>query len=181
MTTDSAITDITGTRARPFNHGRRLLLGALLSASAAALLPWALAEPVDNAEQGAFLGVSALLVGRLALEPGLAKRLYDALVAQNAQFPAQVRALLAQINEQDLTAATLQPALDEAQSPLASLPRQIASAWFLGIVGSGENAVCVAYEEALNATIVGDILKPPSYADGAYGSWAGKPEGARHG
>lgn len=167
--------------ARPFNPGRRLLLAAMLSAPVAALIPWALAEPVDDPGHGAFLGVSALLVGRLALEPGLASRLYGALVAQDAQFPGQVGALLAQINQQSLTAATLQPALDAAQSPLASLPRQIAGAWFLGIVGSGERAVCVAYEEALNATIVGDILKPPSYADGAYGSWASKPAGGQHG
>lgn len=166
---------------RPFNPGRRLLLAALLSASAAAMIPWALAEPVDNPEQGAFLGVSAVLVGPLALEPGLASRLYNALVAQDAEFPKHVAALLALINQQTLSASTLQPALDEAQSPLAPLPRQIASAWFLGIVGTGDKAVCVAYEEALNATIVGDILKPPSYADGAYGSWASKPAGAQHG
>jgi len=178
MSTDTAPIE---TGSRPFNPGRRLLLASLLSASAAALIPWALAEPVDNAGQGAFLGVSAILVGRLALEPGLARRLYAALLAQDARFPAQVGALLAQINQQSLNAATLQQALDEAQSPLASVPRQIASAWFLGIVGSGEAAVCVAYEEALNATIVGDILKPPSYADGAYGSWAVKPVEKQHG
>lgn len=164
-----------------FKPRRRLLLAALLSAPAAALIPWALAEPVDNPEQGAFLGVSAVLAGRLALKPGLAKRLYAALLAQNAQFPGQVSALLALINEQGLNAANLQTALDFAQSPLAPLPRQIASAWFLGIVGAGETAVCVAYEEALNAAIVGDILKPPSYADGAYGSWASKPAEVQHG
>ncbi|MEG1117047.1 MAG: hypothetical protein RSE46_18570, partial [Janthinobacterium sp.] len=48
----------------PLNPGRRMVLAGLLSASAAALIPWALAEPVANAEQGAFLGVSAMLVGR---------------------------------------------------------------------------------------------------------------------
>lgn len=36
----------------PLNPGRRMVLGGLLSASAAALIPWALAEPVVNAEQG---------------------------------------------------------------------------------------------------------------------------------
>lgn len=152
-----------------------MVLAGLLSASAAALIPWALAEPVANAEQGAFLGVSAMLVGRQVLDPALARRLYDALVAQDAAFPANVRALLALINAQGLQAAGLQAALDAAQSPLAALPRQIASAWYLGIVGTGEAAVCVAYEQALNAAVVADVLKPPTYSYGAYGSWARKP------
>lgn len=159
----------------PLNPGRRMVLAGLLSASAAALIPWALAEPVANAEQGAFVGVSAMLVGRQVLDPALAKRLYDALVAQDAAFPANVRALLALINAQGLQAAGLQAALDAAQSPLAALPRQIASAWYLGIVGTGEAAVCVAYEQALNAAVVADVLKPPTYSYGAYGSWARKP------
>lgn len=159
----------------PLNPGRRMVLAGLLSASAAALIPWALAEPVANAEQGAFVGVSAMLVGRQVLDPALAKRLYDALVAQDAAFPANVRALLTLINAQGLQAAGLQAALDAAQSPLAALPRQIASAWYLGIVGTGEAAVCVAYEQALNAAVVADVLKPPTYSYGAYGSWARKP------
>ena len=159
----------------PLNPGRRMVLAGLLSASAAALIPWALAEPVANAEQGAFLGVSAMLVGRQVLDPALAKRLYDALVAQDAAFPANVRALLTLINAQGLQAAGLQAALDAAQSPLAALPRQIASAWYLGIVGTGEAAFCVAYEQALNAAVVADVLKPPTYSYGAYGSWARKP------
>lgn len=165
----------------PLNPGRRMVLAGLLSASAAALIPWALAEPVASAEQGAFLGVSAMLVGRQVLDPVLARRLYDALVAQDAAFPAKVRALLNLINAQGLQAAGLQEALDaldaldSAQAPLAALPRQIASAWYLGIVGTGEAAVCVAYEQALNAAVVADVLKPPTYSYGAYGSWARKP------
>jgi hypothetical protein len=98
-----------------------MVLAGLLSASAAALIPWALAEPVANAGEGAFLGVSAMLVGRQVLDPVLAKRLPDALVAQDAAFPANVRALLALINAQGLQAAGLQrDALDAAQSPLAA-------------------------------------------------------------
>ena len=107
-----------------------MVLAGLLSASVAALIPWALAEPVANAEQGAFLGVSAMLVGRPVLDPVLARRLYDAQVAQDAAFPAKVRALLTLINAQDLQAAGPQEALDAlapAQAPLAALPRQIAA------------------------------------------------------
>jgi hypothetical protein len=45
----------------------------------------------------------------------------------------------------------------------------------MGIVGDGAKARCLAYEKALNAVIVADVLKPPSYAYDAYGSWAAKP------
>ncbi len=65
--------------------------------------------------------------------------------------------------------------MQRAFSPLAALPRKIATAWFMGIVGSGEKARCIAYESALNAVIVQDVLKPPTYAYGVYGSWAKKP------
>ena len=69
--------------------------------------------------------------------------------------------------------------LDGEHSPLAPLPRQIMSAWFLGVVGGGGSgdARCVAYETALNAVVVADVLKPPTYAYGAYGSWSAKPNG----
>jgi len=86
-----------------------------------------------------------------------------------------VRALLALINERKIDPLRLQKVLDAERSPLATLPRKIVSAWFLGIVGSGEQARCIAYETALNAVIVADVLKPPTYAYGVYGSWEKKP------
>ena len=69
----------------------------------------------------------------------------------------------------------LQALLDGEHSPLALLPRRIVSAWYLGIVGEGEHARCVAFETALNAAVVADVLKPPTYCYGVYGSWARKP------
>lgn len=55
------------------------------------------------------------------------------------------------------------------------MPRKVAMAWFMGVVGSGAQARCLAYEHALNAQIVADVLKPPTYAYGTYGSWARNP------
>lgn len=102
-------------------------------------------------------------------------RLYDALVAAQPNFPADVQALLALINERQIDPLQLQATLDGEHSPLAPLPRAILGAWALGVVGSGEGARCVAYETALDAVIVADVLKPPTYAYGAYGSWSAKP------
>lgn len=157
------------------DHGRRNVLAALLSASTAALIPWALAAPVADAASGAFLALSAIIAGRQSLDQVQARRLYAALCVDDAGFAAGVQALLAQVNARKLDAATLQQALDDDKSALAAIPRKIASAWFMGIVGSGAKARCLAYETALNAQIVADVLKPPSYAYGAYGSWTKQP------
>ena len=154
---------------------RRCLLASLLSTYTAALIPWALAQPVDNADQGAFLAISAILAGRRSLDAQQAKRLYDALKADDEGFPKMARELLALINERKIAPLQLQQVLDNEMSPFAGVPRKIAAAWFLGIVGEGAKARCLAYETALNAIIVSDVLKPPTYAYGVYGSWAAKP------
>ena len=154
---------------------RRAVLAGFLSAYTASLIPWALAQPAMDEGHAAFLALSAIIAGRQALNPALAQRLYDALVADDPGFPGTVRALLARIEREKLDAATLQQTLDGEGAPAAALPRRIATAWFLGIVGEGAKARCLAYESALNAVIVADVLKPPTYAYGPYGSWARKP------
>jgi len=154
---------------------RRFLLASILTTYTASLIPWALAQSVDDGDQGAFLAVSAIIAGRQTLDTHLAKRLYDALVADDKNFPAMAQQLLALINTRKIDPLHLQRVLDTEKSPLAGVPRAIAAAWFLGIVGSGAKARCVAYEIALNAVIVSDVLKPPTYAYGVYGSWIAKP------
>lgn len=159
----------------PSNPGRRRVLAGLLTAYTASLIPWALAAPVKSAGHGAFVAVSAILVGRQTLDAGLAARLHDALTAAYPHFTANAQALLAQINQQHIDPAQLQKTLDDAHSPLAPLPRRIMRAWCLGLVGEGEDTRCIAYENALDAVMVADVLKPPTYAYGPYGSWSRPP------
>lgn len=157
------------------NTTRRTLLRGLLTTYTASLIPWALAETVDSEEQGAFLALSAIIAGRQSLDAELANNLYKALVADDATFASGVKDLLARINKDHIEPMQLQKLLDTEQSPLATVARRIATAWFMGVVGSGDKARCLAYENALNAQIVGDVLKPPTYAYGPYGSWARNP------
>lgn len=154
---------------------RRQLLAGLLGAYTASLIPWALAQPAPPAERGAFSALSALLVGRAALDAAMASRLYDALAADDAQFAADTQALLALIEQRRIAPEQLQSLLDAEKSPLAPLPRKIVGAWYLGIVGSGARTRCLAYETALNAQVVADVLKPPTYCYGSYGSWSHSP------
>jgi hypothetical protein len=157
------------------NTTRRMILKGLLTAYTASLIPFALAEQIDSKEQGAFLAVSAIIAGRQSLDKTLANNLYQALVADDPTFASGVEGLLALINERHLDPMQLQKILDDEKSPLASVPRQIATAWFMGVIGSGNQARCLAYEYALNSVIVADVLKPPTYAYGPYGSWARHP------
>ncbi|MDW5441309.1 sugar dehydrogenase complex small subunit [Polaromonas sp. SM01] len=171
----NTLDDLLDNAASPSQPTRRVLLVGLLSAYTASLIPWALAQPVANAELGSFVAVSSLLAGRQALDTVLATRLYDALKADDPGFPAGAQALLTLINERKIDPLQLQQLLDSEQSPLAALPRKIVTAWFMGIVGSGDKARCLAYEHALNAAVVEDRLKPPTYAYGVYASWEQKP------
>ncbi|MBP6019159.1 MAG: hypothetical protein KA735_06685 [Burkholderiaceae bacterium] len=157
------------------NPTRRRLLGSLLTAYTATLVPWALAQPIKDDQHGAFVALSAILVGRQSLDSDHAQRLYSAFVEKFPNFPATVSALLKLINTKQISPMVLQKTLDAGHPELAALPRSIATAWIVGVVGDGNDALCLAYETALMSDIVKDKLNPPSYAYGAYGSWESNP------
>lgn len=154
---------------------RRLLLFGLVSAYTASLIPWALAQEASDPDNGAFLALSAILVGRQSLDTAHAGRLYAALVADDPGFPAAAGALLDMIERRRIDPMQLKKTLDDEKSPLSTMPWRIVTAWYMGIVGDGAKARTLAFETALNAQVVADVLRPPTYAYGAYGSWTRKP------
>lgn len=154
---------------------RRVVLAGLLTAYTASLIPWALAQSAPDADRGNFLALSALIAGRQSLDNELAMAYYDAIVTADPDFPAGVTATLALINDQSIDPVQLQALLDEQYPHLAGVPRKIATAWFLGMVEAQEGTRVLAYEQALNAQMVNDVLMPPSYCHGGYGNWANKP------
>jgi hypothetical protein len=155
-----------------FNTQRRALLFGALGATATAFsVPWALSRSAD-ALGTTFVPVSSYLLGRQVLDVGLAGRLHAALVDVFPEFPSTLQSLAELIAREPVEPLYLQALLDTAHPALAPWPRRIARAWAVGVVGDGKNARCVAYESALNAVIVADVLKPPTYAYGGYGSWS---------
>jgi hypothetical protein len=154
---------------------RRALLAGLVVGYIASYFPWSFAQAQRGAAGGAFLSVSKILTGRIVLDATQATRLYDALVIEDARFAEDVQALLALINERNVDPLQLQQLLDAEKSPLATVPKRIVTGWYMGIVGSGQKARALAYENALNAVVVSDVLKPPTYCYGEYGSWSVKP------
>jgi hypothetical protein len=157
------------------NPVRRGLLAGFVCAYTATLIPWALAQEVSDADKGPFLALSAILAGRQSLDAIQADRLYAALVADDGEFPAKTKALLDMIEQRKIDPLQLQKVLDDEKSPQSALPRRIVTAWYMGIVGEGPKARCLAFETALNAEAVADVLKPPTYAYGPYGSWTRIP------
>jgi hypothetical protein len=155
--------------------GRRVFVSAVVGGYVASLIPWALAQSSADAQRGTFIAVSAILVGQPSLDAAQGERLYTALLADDAGFASAAAALLAFIESRKIDPLQLQAMLDAEKSPLANVPRQISSAWWLGIVGTADKARCVAFETALNAQAVADVIKPPTYAYGPYGSWTRKP------
>jgi hypothetical protein len=157
--------------AGPRLHRRSVLLGsaALLAASFG---------PVQAAEAdpfAAFMAQSHLITGHDQLDEALGRRIHDRFREQDPAFDARLAVLAGFLARQPVDTAGLQASLDAAGSDAAPLPRQLARAWFTGVVGEGAGARCVTYAGALMNLLVADILRPPSYAYGPYGSWSKSP------
>jgi hypothetical protein len=168
--------DVVTVSANGETSARRRFLASAVGVYIASLLPrWPLAQPVADPNQVSFTALSAVLVGRASLDPNQGNLLYRALVSDDPGFPAAASALLSVIESRKVDPLRLQATLDADKSPLAPLPRKIATAWYMGVVGEGDRARCIAFETALNAVVVADVLKPPTYCYGPYGSWARKP------
>lgn len=159
----------------PADATKRRLLISCLAAYSASLIPWAWGQPVRDSGHAAFVALSAILTGRQALDSIQADRLYGALLESSQDFAQATQAVLKLINEQRIDPLALQKFLDDGHPALAGVPRQIALAWYVGVVGEGEHARCLAYETALMSVVVADRLKPPTYAYGTYGSWEKAP------
>ncbi|GGM08646.1 sugar dehydrogenase complex small subunit [Pseudomonas asuensis] len=163
---------------------RRVFLAGSLAAAGwvmgRQLAPLAYAADVAGMEpaKAAFMNVSQVITGRTQLDPGLSQRLYTALSENDPAFTDRIQAVHQYIVAHQIAAADLQAALDRDAKDLTTLPRQLATAWYMGIVGEGKQARCIAFEDALMYAVVSDQLKPPSYAFGGYGSWAVKPSEA---
>jgi len=138
---------------------RMLMIGSLF----ATIDPFATLRAATADVFSRFMQVSTVLTARQDLDPEIGRRLFDALCASDAGFAGRVVAL----------------PLDEAGAA-ADRPtsKAILDAWYLGVVGSGLQAVCITYVAALMNRTVADVLNPPTYAYGRYGSWAEKPTAA---
>lgn len=143
----------------------------LLSTRASA----ALAPPAQGQGLAAFTDVSKTLTARPDLNAGLALGLYGAFQKTTADFDQAVAGLQAALAagvlaQDDRTTFTGQQKTEQG------LAQAILQAWYLGVVGKANKAVCVAYVDTLSNRAVADVLVPPSYSYGPCGSWRSRPE-----
>jgi hypothetical protein len=158
----------------PHDPLRRTVLVGMLATYLGSSFPSAAAAPAGDAGD-AFIAASKILTGRGELDSTQSSRLYEAFVAADQQFADKVRALLAFIENRKIDPLRLQQVLDAEHLDFAAVPRQILRAWYVGVVGEGEEARCITFETNLSNVITADQLRPPSYCFGAPGSWTAKP------
>ena len=171
--------------------GRRTwLLGTCAAAAALAFtssarfgmpfgIPSAFADAPAGGGLDAFLALSQHLTARTSFNPVLGKRVYDALVHSDSQFPQNVGALNTWLQGHGgVPSDTVTQALQTDQPVLAKTVSAIMRAWYLGLVGEMPHVQVVAYESALMFDPVKDVLTIPSYCRDVPFYWTQKPAGA---
>lgn len=157
---------------------RRRILQGMGALAATSLLPSAIlpafADTPDNSD---FSDISMLLTGRNTLPAEYSRALFAAFSHIDSQFPQRLSRLKQWVTQNSVPAAALKTRLaaDSRVTDLADLPALILTGWYLGIAGSGDKAICVAYVDDLANQQVAAVLNPPTYAYGDYGSWAARP------
>lgn len=149
--------------------------GGLSAALAADAPSSALVTPPPD-----FQAVSAYLTGEAHLDAGLSARLYAGLLTADAQLPATLNALAQAISRHAGPPEALDAALTSADPKLVVAAKQILTAWTLGVTGTGVQARCLAFDDALSYRFVSDKTRPPSYAYGQYGTWSAQPVTVNH-
>jgi len=168
----------------PASYARRDLLVAALASVATVVAPtwstaaWAQVPAADASKR--FLDLSSFLTGKSDLDPVIARRTLQALIAGEKDFEQRYAALAAACDaaRQAGTLPTM-AAFDTSavgqDAALRATAVAIVSAWYLGRVGSGPSTQLIAYHEALMYRPTAGITTIPSYQLGGYGYWVPQP------
>jgi hypothetical protein len=148
-------------------------LGAVALAGAAGRLLSATRErtALDVAGPGLadFNAVSRILTGQPAPDPALALALYGAMRRATPDVDAGLAALKAVLAQGGDIVFT------DDQEAQRALSQAVLQAWYLGVVGKGKQASCIAYLDALANRAVAAELVPPSFSYGPCGTWQARP------
>ncbi|ALM81846.1 sugar dehydrogenase complex small subunit [Bordetella sp. N] len=168
----------------PASYARRDLLVAALTSVATLAAPtwstaaWAQVPAADASKR--FLDLSSFLTGKNDLDPVIARRTLQALIASSKDFEQRYAALATACAAArqagtlpDMAAFDTSPVSQDAA--LRATAVEIVSAWYLGRVGNGPSTQLIAYREALMYRPTAGITTVPSYQLGGYGYWVPKP------
>ena len=147
---------------------RAFAAGMAVSVLLAAFRDSSAATPSDPA----FLGLSQALTGHADLDAVTAARISQGFGQLYPEMKAHFPTLVALAAEHPQPNALLAAA---TQSGLAEPALAIVAAWYMGTVGKGQDAISVAYADALMFRPVADALYPPTYSLGGPGWWTAEP------
>lgn len=151
---------------------RKVLQGAAVGLVTAAAPGLAAAQTSAVSD---FAKVSSFLTGKNVLNNDVAAALLNAFTTIDPSFAGKLSRLSQLISSDVVTTDNLDRTLEGTSADLVHLPRSILSAWYMGVVGTGAESICVTYADNLANAAVSDVLSPPSYAYGPCNSWAARP------
>jgi hypothetical protein len=166
---------------KPASGRRQFVLRACASAAALslrlALEPAFAFSPPAGGGLDAFIALSQQLTGRTALDPTLARRIYDALAKADGGFVADIAVLNKWLKTHGgVPSDVVTAALTTENAGLAKRVGEVMRVWYLGVIGDTLPRIEVlAYEHALMFDPVKDMLPIPSYCRDVPFYWTQKP------
>jgi hypothetical protein len=119
-----------------------------------------------------FFTLSQTLTEHRDIDQGMSARIFSALSQATADFSARIERLSALL-QPGQSAAQLQTLA--VQAGLQDLITAIVSAWYTGTVGHGQQAVLIAYKDALMYRPASDALIVPTYCGNGPLWWTATP------
>ncbi len=124
-----------------------------------------------------FLALSMRLTGIDKPDLQLGQRLYDWLKQADPQLGAHVTALATLLDSQQSAAPdAFQAQLASQAAAVVALYQALLGGWYLGVVGTKMNPVCVGFETIVSYQLLNTSFTPPSYCAGEPNFWIQPPQ-----
>lgn len=158
---------------------RELLVGLASTMVATSLLGYSFLTQAEQQTAAAnplafarFFKLSQTLTEHQDIDQGMSARIFTALHNSDDQFPSKISQLTALM--QDGQSAQQLQALAQ-QHQLQKTVSAIVAAWYTGTVGHGQQAVLIAYKDALMYRPASDALVVPTYCGNGPLWWTATP------
>ncbi|WP_416423547.1 sugar dehydrogenase complex small subunit [Pseudomonas sp. App30] len=124
-----------------------------------------------------FLALSMRLTGIDKPDLQLGQRLHDWLKHADPQLAANMASLNGLLDaHQGLAPDAFQAQIAAQPAGVAALYQALLGGWYLGVVGSKMNPVCVGFETIVSYQLLSTSFTPPSYCAGEPNFWIQPPQ-----
>ncbi|MGH1593493.1 sorbitol dehydrogenase family protein [Yersinia proxima] len=158
---------------------RELLVGLASTMIATSLLGYPFLTQAEQQTTAAnplafarFFKLSQTLTEHQDIDQGMSARIFTALHNSDEQFPSKI-SQLTDLMQDGQSAQQLQALAQQHQ--LQKTVSAIVAAWYTGTVGHGQQAVLIAYKDALMYRPASDALVVPTYCGNGPLWWTATP------